>query len=318
MFDNTYEAFFQSTGELQVRLPETCLAKLAAGEIVGVHYEQWPFHLENLLLAVDLLANTLGREVDLFLPYLPYARTDRRFPADDYHRLNAFMRAIASAPVRSVHTVDAPSQAAVEQWPNFLVNHLPVRELMDAILCELYTNPMLYVLFPTPAAAQRYFQPLNKALLDIRRGEMMPEKRRQSVIIATGLAKIDPETKQLIGYSIPELPQPGSVLLIDDICDTGKTFIEISRQLRKRYPMRRISAYATHGVFSEGTDVLRTQGAVNGTIYTTDTWTDIGDGGAEPFGREETVVVLPAAKRISAEIANRILRISDGDLRCAQ
>ena len=44
-------------------------------------------------------------------------------------------------------------------------------------------------------------------------------------------------------------------LIIDDICDGGRTFIELAKELRK-LTTGKIKLYVTHGIFSKGLDVL--------------------------------------------------------------
>ena len=44
-------------------------------------------------------------------------------------------------------------------------------------------------------------------------------------------------------------------LMLDDICDGGRTFIELARELRK-LTTGKIFLYVTHGIFSKGGDVF--------------------------------------------------------------
>lgn len=309
MFDHFFDHITYPAGEMQVRLRKETLDKMAAGEKpVGVLWSTWPFRLEGVLLGADALANKLGREIDLFLPYLPYARADRRFVDGDCCGMDVFMRALASAPIRSVHTIDVHSQVAVEHWPQFLVNYLPTQEIADVILKELNTGPGLYVLFPDEGAHQRYALPLGNLIKNWTiSGRIRPD---QSVVFYSGSKKRDLKTGQFLGFEVPDACGDFPILIVDDLCDAGGTFIHIGRELREKQPERRISLYVTHGIFSQGTNVLRTWGCIDGTIYTTDTWRQTGLTGAHPFGRDGNVVVLPAAERISAEIVERIRRIN--------
>ena len=45
------------------------------------------------------------------------------------------------------------------------------------------------------------------------------------------------------------------VLIFDDICDGGRTFIELAKSLKAK-GAKKISLYITHGIFSKGKDVL--------------------------------------------------------------
>jgi len=46
------------------------------------------------------------------------------------------------------------------------------------------------------------------------------------------------------------------LIIIDDICDGGRTFIALSEELKKN-GARDIYLYVTHGIFSNGFDSLR-------------------------------------------------------------
>ena len=50
-----------------------------------------------------------------------------------------------------------------------------------------------------------------------------------------------------------------SVLIVDDLCDGGMTFILLAKMLRKSSP-KSLSLYVTHGIFSKGKSVLTDAG----------------------------------------------------------
>ena len=62
--------------------------------------------------------------------------------------------------------------------------------------------------------------------------------------------------------------QGKKVLIADDICDGGRTFIELAKVLRAKGAIE-ISLFITHGIFSKGVDVF--EGLID-TIYTTDSF----------------------------------------------
>ena len=45
-------------------------------------------------------------------------------------------------------------------------------------------------------------------------------------------------------------------IILDDICDGGRTFIELAKELRKVYGECYIALVVTHGIFSKGLDVI--------------------------------------------------------------
>lgn len=65
----------------------------------------------------------------------------------------------------------------------------------------------------------------------------------------------NPETGQITGMEITEVftdtfvdSQP--LLVIDDICEGGRTFIEVAKVLEERFPALNRELYITHGIFS--------------------------------------------------------------------
>jgi ribose-phosphate pyrophosphokinase len=58
------------------------------------------------------------------------------------------------------------------------------------------------------------------------------------------------------------------VLIADDICDGGRTFIELAKVLKNQGAIE-VSLFITHGIFSKGLEVF--EGLID-TIYTTDSF----------------------------------------------
>ena len=58
------------------------------------------------------------------------------------------------------------------------------------------------------------------------------------------------------------------VLIADDICDGGRTFIELAKVLRSKGAVE-VSLFITHGIFSKGLEVF--EGLIDA-IYTTDSF----------------------------------------------
>ncbi len=76
-----------------------------------------------------------------------------------------------------------------------------------------------------------------------------------SVVYATKVR--NPEDGQILRTEVPEdVGYKGkNLLIVDDICDGGRTFIELAKVLRQFDPSR-IDLYVTHGIFSKGFKVF--------------------------------------------------------------
>jgi len=60
-----------------------------------------------------------------------------------------------------------------------------------------------------------------------------------------------------------------NVLIVDDICDGGRTFIELARVLENYNEANSVDLYVTHGIFSKGLGVF--DGLID-KIYTPNSW----------------------------------------------
>jgi ribose-phosphate pyrophosphokinase len=69
-------------------------------------------------------------------------------------------------------------------------------------------------------------------------------------------------------YGTEEQLKDKHVIIVDDICDGGRTFIELAKVLKSN-KVKNITLFVTHGIFSKGVDALFENGIDN--IITTDT-----------------------------------------------
>jgi ribose-phosphate pyrophosphokinase len=75
-------------------------------------------------------------------------------------------------------------------------------------------------------------------------------------------------------------------IIVDDICDGGKTFIELAKVLKQKN-VGKIYLVITHGIFSQGFEGLASY--VSG-IYTTNSVKDIEDGEiVDEFSKHKTI-----------------------------
>jgi ribose-phosphate pyrophosphokinase len=57
---------------------------------------------------------------------------------------------------------------------------------------------------------------------------------------------------------VPTLDQHADLkyVIIDDICDGGRTFVELAKAMKESRPTAKIYLIVTHGIFSAGFDTL--------------------------------------------------------------
>ncbi|QFG12197.1 phosphoribosyl transferase [Arthrobacter phage Racecar] len=76
------------------------------------------------------------------------------------------------------------------------------------------------------------------------------------------------ETGKLSGFTVEPLPEQGKLLLVDDICDAGGTFLGLAEA--SGLPKDRLDLYVSHGVFSR--DALTELPKKFGKIFTTNSY----------------------------------------------
>lgn len=237
-----YVKFRYPAGECQVRLAESELEEVAAAEQITVWADiRNDSDVVELVLLLNAVRGASGAspELQLCLPYLPYARADRRFVKGDCYGLGAFVDMLTSGGnVDKIVTLDVHSPACplvVSISPLPLICH-SIRH----ILAGSDGKGMVTVLLPDKGAVTRY--DFTGLPVDVKNCD----KKRDS---ATG---------KLSGFVVPEKFTTQPVLLVDDICDGGGTFVGIADALRiqERTDIE-LYLYVTNGIFSRGFGELK-------------------------------------------------------------
>jgi ribose-phosphate pyrophosphokinase len=194
----------------------------------------------DLLLVCDAIKRKGIIINSILIPYLPYARQDRVCNKNEPHSLCVMAGLINSIGARSICIVDAHSSVAEALIHNYRA--ITVMDIFKRSNLEL-GNHYDVIIAPDAGAEKkvgevgRYFElPVEVArkVRDTKTGE----------IVKTA---INPETDL----------NDKKILIIDDICDGGRTFIELSKVIKDLYTPKRIDLYVTHGIFSKGTNVLK-------------------------------------------------------------
>ena len=79
-----------------------------------------------------------------------------------------------------------------------------------------------------------------------------------------------------------------TVMILDDICDGGRTFIEAAKHLREA-GAKRVELYVTHGIFSKGVENLLDNGIDH--IYTTNALGEAKDRGLTHYAQVTVITI---------------------------
>ena len=189
-------------------------------------------------------------EAHVTFTYLPCSREDRRVSPIASYGLESIRRMFQSS---RVTTIDQHSDE------DGFDNNISPKAIINAI--EDFSPSVLA--FPDSGARSRYMDRLRQLYSPEDFKIIYGDKVRNTL------------TGEISGYEvIGDLPAiensyyNNSVLVIDDICDGGRTFIELAKVLKAKQPDVSLALYVTHGIFSKGLDELRTYYDY---IYTTNT-----------------------------------------------
>jgi ribose-phosphate pyrophosphokinase len=268
-----YREFQYPAGELQVRILPAELEPLQRATEIRVTAR---LRDGNDLMRLALLASAIqdanprARKV-LSLPYLPYARADRRFTPGDCFGLKAFGEIVNGMHFDAVVTLDAHSAVAASCIANLIdASPIPLISRIIVHFARRKAVKSVCILFPDEGARSRYTLPssIGSNVEEVTINVLHCQKRRNA------------KTGALTGFKVPYEKEFASnaALIVDDICDGGGTFIGIADAL-KGHGLS-LGLYVTHGIFSKGFSEL---GKRFDRIYTTNSV-----GG--PMSFEETLV----------------------------
>lgn len=193
----------------------------------------------------------------LLMPYLPGARSDRGAPNGS----RVYAEFLSNLDFDQIITLDPhssfmPGLIHNSFWQNnnltvFPVERIIAKEIQDRE-SDQRPQPYVGVIAPDKGAVARAKQAAKVMGVPVYRAE----KTR------------DFETGALTGFHVIDpLPDRGRLLIVDDICDGGGTFIGLAKATD--LPRERLDLWVTHGIFSKGFLDLH---SYFGTIHTTDSY----------------------------------------------
>lgn len=193
--------------------------------------------IEQQMFQIHLWAQAVydqGGTATVIMPYLPAARSDNGVPmgAETY---TALLRA---SKVSKVICVDPHSDVIIKLLER---DGVEVDAIKPSAFAEEITNGVTeYTAVIAPDAGAYW------------RAKGVADKLGITLFSA---AKVrNQETGRILEYTTPsEAKNHDSILVVDDICDGGATFNLLAEGVGHK---SRLDLYVTHGIFSQGTDLL--------------------------------------------------------------
>lgn len=204
-------------------------------------------------------------EIALFLPYIPHARMDRVKDSTDVFTLKYFCEIINSLNFTEVHVLDAHSNVSLALLDRVIQQPVvnTIHKCLDRLVfeighdCSHETRKEVYkdlvLFFPDEGSMKRYS------------GEF-------DFPYAFGIKKRDWKTGAIMGLQIvnEELVKDKNILIIDDICSRGGTFLHSAKAL-KAAGAANVYLYITHAEHTMVDGEMYNDPDLVKKIYTTET-----------------------------------------------
>lgn len=203
------------------------------------------FHLIQLVYLIRASCVHISPVIGLRMNYFPYARQDKNVSNTSTFALHPFLELLGHLGFSYVETIDVHNQDAIRDIP-FLINlknYTTEQEIRDTIaVCGSDT-----ILFPDLGALNRY----------------------KNYQLGSSIQKIaahkvrDQQTGELLRYvliGVNDSDNLGNVLIVDDLCDGGGTFILAAAALREFSSVKNIDLFTSHGIYSKGISHLKENG----------------------------------------------------------
>lgn len=201
-----------------------------------------------LIVAVDALRRMGVQKLKAILPYFPGARQDRVMVAGEGLTVRVYADLINNLHLDEVVIYDPHSDVAPALLDNCKAvnNHTFIKTITDTL------STSLMLVAPDGGALKKIYK-LARELQDYE-------------VVECGKTR-NVQTGKLSGFKVHAEDLEGKdLLVVDDICDGGGTFIGLAEELKKRNSGKLYLA-VSHGIFGKGFDILE---QYYDHIYTTD------------------------------------------------
>lgn len=225
------------------KLPKTALEGNFANIVWEFENEAEVIHLAQLKTLLDRYNFTTC----LRLPYLPYGRQDKFVSNESAFALCTFAKMLNDMGFDEVIINDPHSQVAIDLIHRSTAEHNDIRR-------ALIETGAHVVCYPDAGALEKYTK-----IYDCE--YVSGEKVRDQL------------TGNILSYKLNGKVMARSVLIVDDICDGGATFIYLAKALLDA-GAKKVNLFVSHGLFTKGTKILKDAGinriyTKNGEIHDT-------------------------------------------------
>lgn len=241
-FGFSYKSLNFPCGEKHVVIKD--IENLPSNIIIEMDFEKNEEIIELLMLC-DAIKNLNGRVDTLLIPYVPFSRQDRINIQGECFSLRVFCNLINSIDAKVVRIYDPHSDVTAALLNNCEI--IPQYEIFEKMLIG---KKDFFLVSPDAGSLKKIYK---IAAINTPLGIVECSKKR------------NPLTGEITGVHVPcGQGITNEFVIVDDICDGGRTFIEIAKEIKSKNSSK-VTLLVTHGFFTKGLAVF--EGLIDA-IYT--------------------------------------------------
>lgn len=221
--------------------------------------------LELILCATSALKNLEVENIHLYVPYFLGARSDRKFSEGGINYLkDVICPIINSQNYKSVTVIDPHSDVLEACLNNYkkIDNISLVKQALTKIDNTNEARKKVRLVSPDAGALKKVFHvaehfEIDKLIIASKHRDIKTGRITHTEV--PGLPKLEMVSTK---YGDSHFPPPTGekYVIVDDICDGGRTFIELAKVILKERPKSycgtEVYLIVTHGIFSAGFETL--------------------------------------------------------------
>lgn len=202
--------------------------------------------LELIICATQALREMGIKNISLYIPYCIGGRSDRKFREGGVNYIKSVIAPIINSQGFNSVTILDPHSDILEACIN---NFCKISNLdLVAFALKFIDNKdgaqdRICLVSPDAGAYKKIY-------------DVAKHFKIRNIITATKVR--DLVTGNILRTEIPVLDQHNDLtyVIVDDICDGGRTFVELAKVIKDGRPTAKIYLIVTHGIFSAGFDGL--------------------------------------------------------------
>jgi len=203
--------------------------------------------LELIICANQALKELGVEKVNLFIPYCIGGRSDRKFQEGGINYIKTVIAPIINSQnFDEVRVMDPHSdvlEACINNFVKYSNYNLIDISLKDIYNGDIYNKDKVCLVSPDAGAYKKIF-------------DVAKMFKIKSIITASKVRDLD--TGNILRTEVPSIEDHTDMkyVIVDDICDGGRTFIELAKVIKEQKPDAKIYLVVTHGIFSAGFNQL--------------------------------------------------------------